>query len=345
MNKKKLLTIGGISVASIVILSAITFVVVSNFNKPEKQIAATVKPPAVKQETKYYAPYTGEEVTKDVLDKVAFMTTIENNTDAWPLSGVNSADIVYEFMTEGGITRFFALYQSKDTAKIGPVRSVRTYFLDLVHEYNLPFGHCGGSHDATPRIPAENLMDLDQMFNDSSYWRDPAIKVQEHGLYTSTDKLRALATQKGYVKSPTVKLNFDDKFWTASGLKPATTINIKFNLTYNSSYIYKDGLYYKSMNGKEFLNKEDSKPVTVRNIVYQIATYKSRANEPYLDCNLIGEGDGYIFSNGNAKAIKWSRANLNSQTIIKDENGKIVPLSPGNTWWHVADPSTNLTFN
>ncbi len=160
-------------------------------------------------EQKYYAPYTGEEVSKDVAQKPAFLAIIENYVAARPQSGFTSADIVFEAMTEGGITRCLALFQKDDCDKIGPIRSMRTYFLDIAYEYNLPFAHCGGSHDALDRIKNEpSLMSMNQFANGSSYWRDPAIKIQEHSLYSSADKLRSLAQSKGYSHEPSSSLKF-----------------------------------------------------------------------------------------------------------------------------------------
>jgi hypothetical protein len=295
-------------------------------------------------EQKYYSPYTGEEVTKEALSNVAFMTIVENSPDAWPLSGLAEADIVYEAMTEGGVTRFLALYQKENSDKIGPVRSMRTYFLDLTYEYNLPFGHCGGSHDSLSRIKNEKSLSLDEMANGAFYWRDKTIKIQEHSLYTSTEKLRNLVQNKSYVKEPTVKLKFDKAYWDKVNSSPAANVSLKFNGAYTTAYDFKDGFYYKSMNKTQTKNKDNGKPVAVKNIVIQNVKYRTRPKEEYLDADLIGQGDGYIISNGQAIKVRWSKADLRSQTIFKDEKGNIVPLNPGKTWWHLMDQNASLSI-
>jgi hypothetical protein len=295
-------------------------------------------------EQKYYAPYTGEEVSKEKVSNTAFMTIIENSSDAWPQSGLTAADIVYEAMTEGGVTRFFALYQKENSEKIGPVRSMRTYFMDIAYEYNLPFGHCGGSHDSLTRIKNEKSLSLDEMFNGNFYWRDKTIKVQEHSLYTSTEKLRSLTQNKGYVKEPSVKLNFDKSYWDKLASTGASNVTVKFNGSYTTAYDFKDGLYYKSMNKAQTKNKEDGNPVAVKNIVIQNVKYRTRAKEEYLDADLVGQGDGYIISNGKSIKVTWSRTDLRSQTIFKDEKGNIVPLNPGKTWWHLMDQNATLSM-
>jgi Protein of unknown function (DUF3048). len=273
------------------------------------------------------------------------MCVIENSADARPQSGFTGADIVYEAMAEGGITRCFALYQKDNCDKIGPVRSARTYFIDLAYEYNLPFAHCGGSHDALDRISKEKPMSMNEMENGSYFWRDPAIKVQEHSLYTSTEKLRALATAKNYVESPTVKLKFDKSFWDSLNSDKAENVSVKFNGSYTTAYSYKDGLYYKSMNGVETKNKEDGKPEAVKNLVIQNVNYRTRQGELYLDADLVGQGDGYIFSNGKEIKVKWSKKDLHSQTVFTDEKGNVVPLDPGKTWWHLLDQNAKLTIS
>lgn len=316
----------------------------ANNNDTKITDSASPKASTSSVEQKYYAPYTGEEVSKDVANNVAFMTIIENSSAAWPQSGLTSADIVYEAMTEGGVTRFLALYQKENSYKIGPVRSMRTYFMDIAYEYNLPFGHCGGSHDALDRIKKEGSMSLDEMSNGSSYWRDKAIKIQEHSLYTSTEKLRSLSQAKGYVKEPAVKLSFDKSYWDKTASSSALNVNIKFNGSYSTAYTFKDGLYYKSMNNSQTKNKEDGSPVAVKNLVIQNVKYRTRAKEEYLDADLVGQGDGYIISNGKAIKVKWSKSDLHSQTIFKDEKGDIVPLNPGKTWWHLMDQNATLTI-
>ncbi|MCM0647451.1 DUF3048 domain-containing protein [Clostridium swellfunianum] len=320
--------------------------------------ASTVKPDATpsttqedtnpksvtSSEQKYYAPYTGEEVNKEVLSNVPFLTSVENSPAARPQSGLNSADIVFELMSEGGVTRFFALFQKESAPKIGPVRSVRTYFIDIAYEYNLPFGHCGGSSDADERIKNENLMSMNEMFNGSYYWRDPSIKVREHGLYTSSEKLITLANKKGYAKPASSNLKFDKSFWDNISSSVANSASIRFNGAYTTSYTFKDGLYYKAMNNVPSVNKEDTKPIAVKNVVIQNVNYRSRVNSPNLDADLIGQGNGYIISNGKAVKVSWSRSDLKSQTVFKDEKGNIVPLNPGKTWWHILDQEAKLTL-
>lgn len=305
---------------------------------PSPSIPAKTEVP-VKTQQKYFSPYTGEEVNKEILNNIAVLAIVENSETARPQSGLNAADIVYETMAEGGIPRFIALFQSGDSKKVGPIRSARSYFLDISKEYNLPFAHCGGSQEALDDISNENLMSMNEMTYASTYWRD-TIRKAPHNLYSSTGKLRELVKTKGYAKDPTVKLKFDKSYWNDEKLDKASSILLKMNKYYNTSYSYKDGVYLKSMDGKSSTNNEDKLPLAFKNIVVQITSIKTQKDGIHLDISLIGTGDGYVISNGKFVKMHWSKKNPTSQTLLTDEDGNALPLNPGKTWWNVIDKST-----
>ncbi|MGH4050811.1 MAG: DUF3048 domain-containing protein [Clostridium sp.] len=293
---------------------------------------------------KYLSPYTGEEVTKEISENIALLAIVENSVAARPQSGLNAADIIYETMAEGGTPRFMALFQ-KDTAnKIGPIRSARPYFLELAKEYNLPFAHCGGSAEALDEIKNENMKSLNEMKNASTYLRDNSNKkrVAPHNLYTSSKKLKALIKTKDYVQTPIVKLKFDKTYWDNDKLKSASNILLKMNSTYSTGYTYSDGNYSKNMDGKPANNKEDNLPLTVKNIVVQVTTIKTQADNYRLDIALVGSGDGYVISNGKFTKMHWSKKDATSQTLLTDESGNDLPLNAGKTWWNIVDKITKI---
>lgn len=310
---------------------------VSNTNSDQSLPASNTKP----EENKNIAPFTGEEVSKEVKNQVAFMAIIENSKDARPQSGLNDADIVYETMAEGGIPRFIAVFQKNSPKIIGPIRSARAYFVDISKEYNLPFAHCGYSEEARNMIEKENLMTLNEFSYGKNYWRDNSRKAP-HNLYTSADKLREVITSKGYVKPSNVKLSFNKDYWNNSGFLPAANVLLHLNKFYTTSYTFKDGKYYKTMDGTASTNREDKKPIAVTNLVIQNTNIKLQSDMQHLTIALVGQGDGYVISNGKAIKMKWSKKDINSQTILKDENGKDISLNPGNTWWHIVDNSNKV---
>ncbi|MBU3092401.1 DUF3048 domain-containing protein [Clostridium sp. CF011] len=299
---------------------------------------------AVKTSQKYFSPYTGEAVKKELLDNIAVLVVVENSVAARPQSGLNAADIVYETMAEGGTPRFIALFQKNNAEKVGPIRSARPYFLDISKEYNLPFAHCGGSSEALVKIKNENLMSMNEMTHASTYWRD-SLRKTPHNLYTSTEKLRELVKRKDFVKAPTVKLKFDKGYWDNAKSPKAIDVLLKINKNYNTGYNYKDGLYLKSMDGKSSTNKENKLPLAFKTIVVQITSIKKQADGQHLDISLVGKGDGYVISNGKFIKMHWAKKDATSQTLLTDEGGNNLPLNPGKTCWNIVDKNTIVDIN
>ncbi len=171
------------------------------------------------------------------------VTMIENTTDARPQSGLNSADVLYEAVAEGGVTRFAAVFYcgvaAKDTL-VGPVRSARTLFLNLASEYNFPLyvhvggANCGSSDPKTcntdKRVQALEQIDqygwggakgndLNQFsIGFPTFWRDyerlGKTVATEHTMYSSTEKLwKYASTTRGWTNmSPDGKSNWKDAF-------------------------------------------------------------------------------------------------------------------------------------
>ena len=129
----------------------------------------------------------GAEVEKTDAERRPIAVMVENHPDSRPQSGLSDASLVYEAITEGGITRFMAVYGPNVPKKVGPVRSARTYYIDWLQEYSALYAHVGGNLDALKKIKSLNIYDLDQFgIGDKAYWRLPqAGKAIEQTMYTS----------------------------------------------------------------------------------------------------------------------------------------------------------------
>lgn len=281
--------------------------------------------------------YTGEKITTDENSLPAFMIVIENSTNSRPQSGLSQADIIYETSAEGGIPRFIALFQSESPEIIGPVRSVRSYFLDLAKERNLPFAHCGGSEEALNEINTNSsLMSINEISNGDYFWRDNT-RNAPHNLYTSSKNIRKFISYKSWNIKNNSFFKFDDKFFNSDNLTKALNVFIKVNRTYNTSYFYEDNLYTKYMDGEIAIDKNTNKPLTFSNIIIQKTSINLNKDNIHLDIQLIGSGYGYILSKGKILKVTWKKDNAYSNTILYDENGNEVPLSPGKTIWNIID--------
>lgn len=325
-------------IISLICVLSISLFFACSKEKALNTISKNIIPSLEGKETSYFALYTGEKVDKNTFNNLPFMAIIENSKDARPQSGLSNADIVYETMAEGGIPRFIALFQKNSPNKIGPIRSARAYFLNISKEYALPFAHCGYSDEARAMIEKEKLMSLNEFFYGKYYLRDNE-RIAPHNLYTSADNLRKIILEKGYIKTSNIKFSFDENFWTSENLNIANTIALKLNRYYETDYSFKNGKYYKAMDGENSIDKENNNPITAINIIIQITDIKLQKDNQHLDITLVGEGTGYVFSNGKYTKMRWSKKDLTSQTILKDENGLDIKLNPGNTWWHIIDKS------
>ena len=148
---------------------------------------------------------------------------VENHTESRPQSGLTSADVVYEAVAEGGITRFMALfYCNLGDIQVGPVRSARTYFVDWLSEYDALYAHVGGANtpgpaDALSQIIKYKIKDLNQFsIGFPSFWRDyqrlghPV--ATEHTMYSTTQKLWEVGAKRGWTATDSAGIKWDVNF-------------------------------------------------------------------------------------------------------------------------------------
>lgn len=304
------------------------------YKKPvsvQKQIDKVTSVAAPPQ--KYYSPLTGLEVADDAATKQAVTAVmIENSPDARPQSGIKSAGIIYEAIAEGGITRFLAIYQQEKPQLIGPVRSLRMYYVDWLAPYQPSVAHVGGSKFALDEIRNGSYRDIDQFFNAGSYWR-ARDRYAPHNVYTSFEKLDALNSAKGYVQSAVA--GFPRKEAVPSKAPNATkiTTNVSGPL-YNSTYTY-DGTtntYIRSQAGAPHTDREAGQIAPA--VVIAMRVNMSRVFEDgYREqITTTGEGKATIFQDGVATEATWRKPDRASQISFVDTAGKPIALNRGQTW-------------
>lgn len=292
---------------------------------------------------KYCYPFTGLESPEDPTNKIPFMAVVENSKASRPQSGLSFADIVYETSAEGGIPRFIAVYHSKTAEKIGPIRSIRPYFLTLSKEYSLPLAHCGGSKEALDKVEKDSsLMSLNEMKNSKYYYRDNNRKAP-HNLYTSSNKILTALDDKNYDVTANSALKFDNSYLDDKSFKSSENISIKPNNIYETSYIYKDGVYTKYMDGEVAIDAITNLPLTFTNVIVQKTDITLQTDNSHLNIDLVNKGDGYLFSKGKVIDILWSKESETSPTKLYDLEGNEIVLSPGNTIWNIVDSDSIIS--
>ncbi|MFZ1250622.1 MAG: DUF3048 domain-containing protein [Candidatus Microsaccharimonas sp.] len=301
--------------------------------KPEQSAIVASSPQPEPEPVKYYSQLTGNEVANEAASTQAVTgIMIENSPDARPQSGIKDSGVVFEAIAEGGITRFLVLYQEQKPQLIGPVRSVRLYYVDWVAAFNASVSHIGGSAAALAEVRNGSYRDIDQFFNAASYWR-ATDRYAPHNVYTSFEKLDALNAAKGHTTSNFT--GFARKDTKPAETPTATTIDITISgPLYNSQYTYNatTNTYDRSQGGAPHLDREAgqiSPRVVIGMMVDQTTVFEDGYRE---SINAIGSGKAYIFQDGTAQEVTWTKPSKTEQISFTDANGAKVELARGQTW-------------
>lgn len=297
----------------------------------------------------FESPINGLLVAKTDAERHPLAVVVENHPDARPQSGLSQADIVYEAIAEGGITRFLAIFSTKQAEKVGPVRSARTFFVDWAHGYNAYLAHVGGNMDALDKIKAERTFDLDQFAYPSSYWREYAAGLAtEHTMYTDTNKLYAQATKNNYSTSNNFNsLKFKDDPDQAT-LPESQKITVNFSSAqYDASFVYDKATnsYKRFLAGKAHNDKVTKNQLNPKNVV--IMTVKrqavvTRINEQGYLMTTVGTGKAQIFIDGKKITGTWRKSSASDREIFYDESGQEITFNRGQFWICAIPPESTV---
>ncbi|CAM4343031.1 DUF3048 domain-containing protein [Paenibacillus alkaliterrae] len=286
----------------------------------------------------YTAPLTGiKQETAASARPIVVM--INNFAAARPQSGLTNADVIWEVLAEGGITRLIAVFQSTGAQAdtIGPIRSIRPYLIDIGDSYGAVLAHAGASMEGYAILKKEGKPYLDEISNaGGAFWRSKERKAP-HNLYSSLEKLREGADKKKYKTEVTVPTyTFAEGGASEAGV-PATDISISFLLeNYKVGYVYDavTGLYKRSINDKPHIDLNNNEQLTGANLVVLGANHKTLDNEGRLAVNLTDGGSAILFQKGKAIEAEWVRASDGMIRIV--QNGTELPLVPGKTFFHIV---------
>lgn len=301
--------------------------------------------PATPAPAPFRYPLTGLGSQTEMVTR-PYMVMVENAPQARPQSGLQQADIVFEILAEGEITRFVSVFQSQPAETIGPVRSIRPYFVELGEMLDAVIVHAGWSQDAMNLLQSRKLNHLDQVYGDQAfYWRASDRKAP-HNLYTSTAKIAEGAEARKFRKEWKHKgLLFADQgaasAASASGVTPASRVQIPYIHGYVVSYDYEaaQGYYLRSMDGKPHNDKETGSQLHTRNLLVLEAKHAVLDKEGRRSVNVTGPGKGTLIQEGHALAVTWQQKDGMLRVYA---DSKEVPLLPGNTWVQVVPEGTAL---
>ncbi|MFM1654345.1 DUF3048 domain-containing protein [Brevibacillus sp. B_LB10_24] len=313
--------------------------------QPKPEPAPPVDEP-VGQDTAYpyTAPFTGLGSKEKLDGRRPIMVMINNQTQARPQSGLDKADIVYEILAEGEITRFEAIYQSQKPQVIGPVRSIRPYYIKIGEGFDAVMVHVGGSEEALATLAGPNYADLDEIANSKYFWRE-SFRKPPHNVYTDLDKINQAIEAKGFRTTSELPhfpfLPADAKITEGS---PATDISVKFHSLYSASYKYDEekGRYLRFSDGKPHMDLTTNEQLAVTNLLVISSKHRVIDSEGRRTVDVTGPGDGYLFQQGKARSVKWKRSGGVIRAYTDATYSEEVPLLPGNTWVNFVPDSPGL---
>lgn len=274
----------------------------------------------------------------------AVMVSIENTPKSRPQSGLDKASIVYEFLVEGGITRFLALYWSEIPDKIGPIRSLRPYMIEIAKEYDSLLLHAGASPDGFQYLEENNIKNLDQIYNGKYYWRSQ-LRKSPHNLYTGLYRIddyleNMLGVEYEY------RFNFADIIIISNAKKEADLITIDYWGNYQALYEYDQtqNLYYRYIKDMDSPHKtEDGNQISTNNIIVQFTETKVKDEIGRLTINMEGQNKALYFRNGVVTEGYWKKE-AGALTKFYDQNNNLITLNPGKTWIQIVPLSANISY-
>lgn len=301
--------------------------------KVEEPVIPKVEiPPEPPKPTIVPSKLTGLPVAPEVNEKAVLGVMIENSPDARPQSGLKEAGIVFEAIAEGGITRFLTLFQDTQAVRIGPVRSLRPYYIDWLAPYQAAIAHAGGSGEALAQMRNEGHRDLDHGPNGAYFERSPQ-RFAPHNLYSSTPRLVELMTSKGYTKSEFTGLPRKEK---EEPLAVPLARSIDFQVSsplYAVHYDYNSATnsYDRKNGGAVHTDAESGTQLSPKVVVALVIPF--RQNGIYSVYGTVGTGSGTVYQDGDAIAITWAKESRSAQYIFTRADGTPLMFNPGHTWF------------
>ena len=288
-------------------------------------------------------PLTGMAVgTSGLAHRPALVVKVENAPESRPQSGLDVADVVYEEVVEGGISRFLAVFQSSDADVVGPVRSVRPTDPDLVRPIGGLFAYSGGTEKFIDLLHQAGVHDVGFDVLDRAYYRRKG-RPSPHNLYSSTRKLYDQATPSD--KAPPQLFQFlrPNASLPPAGAMAANHLGLTLG---NLSHLQWDwdvttGGWKRSEEGTPHL-LDGGAQVQATNVVVQFVSYRDSPGDfdvnraPVPRADLVGSGDAWVLSGPQLVKGHWTKSAPDAVISYTDASGAPLALTPGHTWIELA---------
>lgn len=296
---------------------------------------------------------TGLAVTEDVLERPVVIVKVENSPQSRPQSGLELADVVYEEVVEGGVTRFFTVFQTHLPTSVGPVRSARPVDIDLMGTYgNALFAYSGARGEVQQMLATTQASRITEGF--TGFVRDRQRRAP-HNLYLDVAAAYGAAADRTLGPPPEQRWQFDDAVplgalncppvaagETSACTDPGGSITIRMargGYVTNWEYDPANGVYRRAQNGTNFLVTGDGRIGAANVVVLATRHYIGASGYPETDGTISG-APAVILRDGRRYDATWQKPSADAPLELLDQTGAPFALKPGPTWVHL--PPANL---
>ena len=346
MHNKKVITIFLMTLLVLVLIGCKKKDEDNNITQPSVTTAPTKQPtqevtqaPTHDGEMKSYL--SGEWVPNDIGTKRPIAFAFNNFKTVRNQWGIGQADIVYECLVEGGITRLLGIGENYTGDRIGSTRSARHYFASIADEYDAIYIHFGGTSYAKDKVNELGLDEIDGITGKGGtiFYRDESIKAP-HNAFSSEKLIKEGLEKYGYetkyASDYKPHFSFYDKDTVLSdGTAADGRVGIHFS-TYNDPYFqYNAGqkVYERFQFGEKHVDSLTNKQLAFKNIIIQFVKEWNIDKKGYQTMDIVNaSGSGYYITNGKKINITWKKKEAEHWMRYYDESGNELTINSGKTY-------------
>ena len=301
--------------------------------------------PTTEPDGRVRAPLTGVAVDDpNVLFRPALAVKVDNldarGETALPQAGLNRADVVFEEIVEGDITRLVPIFHSQQPGRVGPVRSARATDVELLPQLGRPLlAWSGGNAGVTAAVNASPwIVDVGVDRAPAAYARDGSRRAP-HNLFVEGDQLFDLAPEDALFPPAMFEYRTSGEA-NPDSAREALGVDITWGGGRASSPVSwrwdaEQRRYIRSQNGQVHM-VEEGEPVDAANVVVLVIGYGPNAASPAG--RTVGDGEMFAFTNGRVIHGTWERGDITRPPVLRDDDGEPVKLTPGRTWIELPKP-------
>ncbi len=288
------------------------------------------------------SPLTG--LPGDAPTRPALMVKIDNAPRARPQVGLNQADVVFEEVVEGGITRFAAVFHSQDSDPVGPVRSARSTDIGVASALHRPlFAYSGANRVFEEQVHQAPLVDVGVKSAPDRYYREGSRRAP-YNLFSHTPALFQLAPADAVAPPALFTYRAAGEPPTGASMTSVERVSLQFAATVDWEWDGALGAFWRIQDGRRHADAA-GRGVAPANVVVQFVEYRDTglrdtSGAPVPEAQIIGEGDAWVVTGGGLIPARWSKPSADAVTRYVDGAGAEILLAPGRTWVELAPPGS-----